>query len=175
MTDQRIPMDQMEPRRVYRLQSRNLLAGVWNPETRGFIGIRRKFDSEYLFTEYHYEVDPRIGTASPLEALDMLPENIELKEYDRSGPTLVMNQPLFDFLEPPTRELQRQLGLESQARRLEAESNRYRPQTKAEAEQEERIAAAREWMRQMREAGDLSWREITAGMQERLRAPEEGA
>lgn len=60
-------IDQMEPRRVYFLRSRNLLVGAWNPATQGFIGVREKFRNRYLFTEYHWDTGAPHGTACPVE------------------------------------------------------------------------------------------------------------
>lgn len=62
-----MPIDQMEPRRVYFLRSRNLLVGAWNPVTKGFIGVREKFGRRYLFTEYHWDTGAPFGTACPVE------------------------------------------------------------------------------------------------------------
>lgn len=63
-----IEKDQLQPRRAYRLKSRNLLVGVWDPESDGFIGVRQKFGDKYLFTEYFY--GETWGTAHAVEALD---------------------------------------------------------------------------------------------------------
>ena len=71
----RIPRDELEDRRVYKIQSRNLMIGVWNAKRGGFNGIREKFGDRYVLMEYFYgEVH---GTAMPYEALDLwLPEDI---------------------------------------------------------------------------------------------------
>jgi hypothetical protein len=55
------PVTPLVPRGIYRIRSRNLDVGVWN-ETDGFIGIREKFGSTYLFTEYLWEQGPPHGT-----------------------------------------------------------------------------------------------------------------
>lgn len=73
-----IPLEELEKGRAYRLKSRNLYAGVWNGKN-GYIGIREKFGSFYLFTEYDWR-EPHHGTAWPLEALDMMPPWIILRE-----------------------------------------------------------------------------------------------
>ena len=60
-----IPMAQCIPRRVYQIRCRNLSFGVWNGKESpwaGFIGIREKFGSEYLFTEYHCDTGAPHGT-----------------------------------------------------------------------------------------------------------------
>ena len=57
-------------RQPYRLTARNLSIGVWDAEVGCFIGIRRKFGSEYLDTEHLYEDLPdNHGTAAALEAV----------------------------------------------------------------------------------------------------------
>jgi hypothetical protein len=81
-----IPLTECKDRAVYRLRSRSLDFGVFVAATKGFIGIREKFGNKYLFTEYHYDTGPPIGTAKPLELLDFeLDPRIQLKEcYDGS-------------------------------------------------------------------------------------------
>jgi hypothetical protein len=70
---------------IYRLQSRNLRYGVWNPTVGGFIGIREKFYHRYLFTEYHYELDEHYGTAHALELVGQLEPGIRLGEHEQEG------------------------------------------------------------------------------------------
>lgn len=77
-----IPLDQLENRRAYKLKSRNLMVGFWDAERQGFIGVREKFRDRFLFTEFHWDYDERLGTAIALEATDLvLPEDIPLVEY----------------------------------------------------------------------------------------------
>jgi len=75
----RIPLVQCQDRHVYRLFSRNLSFGVFRMTTRGFIGIRRKFDSRYLFEEYHWDTGAPHGTANPLEDVGVLPDDLKLE------------------------------------------------------------------------------------------------
>lgn len=58
---------------VYAIRSRNLSFGVWNSNTLGFVGIREKFGSEYLFTEYHYDTGGSFGTARPVVLVETCP------------------------------------------------------------------------------------------------------
>lgn len=58
---------------TYHITSRNLVVGVFNAETRGFIGIREKFGSEFLFTEFHFDTGAPYGTASPYEEIGKCP------------------------------------------------------------------------------------------------------
>ena len=75
-----IPLAECKPRSVYRIDSRNLGIGVFNPKSNGFIGIREKFGQEYLFTEYHWDTGPPFGTVCPQNEIDTLPSDIELSE-----------------------------------------------------------------------------------------------
>lgn len=77
-------MEELRPRQVYRLQARNLVVGAWNPDTLGFVGVRHKFGDAYPFTEYHYDADPRVGTAMPVEPVEglLVPEEIPLAELE---------------------------------------------------------------------------------------------
>lgn len=59
---------------IYEIESRNLIKGVFNKESNGFIGIREKFGREYLFTEYHWD------TVNPIKELEKIPDDIEIKE-----------------------------------------------------------------------------------------------
>lgn len=77
----RIPMEECIPRRIYWLNCRNLGLGVYDGEE-GFIGIRTKFGSRYLFTEYHWDQGPPYGTVRGQEDTGVdLPDNIPLKEH----------------------------------------------------------------------------------------------
>jgi len=78
--DNYIPLSDCKHRGIYRLGSRNLSLGVYNEESKGFIGIREKFGDLYLFTEYHWDTGPPFGTASPYEFVGTLPDDIEVRE-----------------------------------------------------------------------------------------------
>lgn len=64
---------------AYRLVSRNLTIGVFDGET-GFIGIREKMGSRYLFREYHWDQGAPYGTVRPLKDLGALPSGIAIAE-----------------------------------------------------------------------------------------------
>jgi hypothetical protein len=72
-------------RRLYRVDTRNFgPVAVFDGKT-GFIGLRRKFDTIRLDTEYHYDPGADgtgcFGTANPWQELeDSLPDDIELRE-----------------------------------------------------------------------------------------------
>lgn len=80
-----IPLDRCKHGFLYRLDSRNLRYGVFNEKTKGFSGIRRKFDMVFLFEEYHWDTGEPYGTAKPLEELEDLsnfqenPQELERK------------------------------------------------------------------------------------------------
>lgn len=77
-----IPLEECQHRHIYRLQSRNLTLGVFNLDTKGFIGIREKFGERFLFTEFHWDTGAPYGTANPYEDMGELPAGIELREND---------------------------------------------------------------------------------------------
>jgi hypothetical protein len=79
--EERIPVAELVNGAVYSLRSRNLLAGAYRAAAGGFIGIRMKFGSRYLFEEYDYAGGPPYGTATPLAVLGVVPEGVELREY----------------------------------------------------------------------------------------------
>lgn len=81
-------LEDMEPRCVYRLQSRNLVAGLWLPDEKGFKGIREKLGHEYLFVEYHWDNGTSFSTAKPLQKIVTLP--VDLCEDNSTS--------LYDFL-----------------------------------------------------------------------------
>lgn len=90
-----IALNDCKDRYLYRIASRNLTHGVFCAKRGGFIGIRNKFDYDYLFMEYHWDVDPHYGTVKPLEEIEPLPENIQNTERIDDDD----NQELFDWLD----------------------------------------------------------------------------
>jgi hypothetical protein len=73
-----IPKSECVNRTLYRIHSRNLTHGVYRAETGGFLGLREKLGSIYVFEEYHLDNGP-YSTVHPLEALpEVLPPEIQL-------------------------------------------------------------------------------------------------
>lgn len=73
-----IRREDCKDRVLYRINSRNLLFGVFCKEQAGFNGIREKFGSRYVFMEYHYDNGPPFGTVLPIEELpEVLPDSIQ--------------------------------------------------------------------------------------------------
>lgn len=58
--------------------------GVYNPVNKGFIGIRTKFKNRFLATEYHWDTGEPFGTAIPHDALEQIPEDIELSDLNNT-------------------------------------------------------------------------------------------
>ena len=85
LADQKNPnylsLDKCKKGFVYKIHSRNLGVGVFDG-SRGFIGIREKFGSRYLFTELHWDASETYGTVKPFEELCELPKDIEAVEND---------------------------------------------------------------------------------------------
>jgi len=74
-----IPLNECKKGYLYNIVSRNLTFGIYDGKG-GFIGIREKFGSRYLFTEFHWDKDPSCGTVKPIKELGRLPEGIEVTE-----------------------------------------------------------------------------------------------
>ncbi|MEJ2245368.1 MAG: hypothetical protein P8Y80_04650 [Acidobacteriota bacterium] len=96
-----IPLDQCVEGHLYRIESRNLVLGVFDGKT-GFIGIRVKFGCTHLFTEYHWDQGPPYGTVQPQKDLGPIPDDIEIYEYrketiDRKN-SVVQNDKMFEYL-----------------------------------------------------------------------------
>jgi hypothetical protein len=72
-----IPLDECKEGYVYFLHSRNLSVGVFDGRS-GFIGIRSKFESTYLFTEYHWDTGAPYGTVRPKQELGKLRDGADL-------------------------------------------------------------------------------------------------
>lgn len=95
MTMTTIPLSRCKNRMLYEIRSRNLDFGVFCQKTSGFIGIRTKFDNQYLFEEYHHDTGPPFGTVVPVKEMIMLPDNIVLN-IDAD------NMELFDWIDDTT-------------------------------------------------------------------------
>lgn len=89
----RIPHEDLIDRRLYRLRGRNIFVGLWWPEVSGFVGVRQKFDSRFLFTELLNDGIMCAGTVTPLgDASVDLPTEIVLNDHHD-------NVALLDWLE----------------------------------------------------------------------------
>ncbi len=77
-----IPRDRCKHRKLYSLDARNLILGVFNSKSNGFIGLRTKMGHVFLSQEYHWDNGPPHGTAKPLEELEELPKSIEPLEVN---------------------------------------------------------------------------------------------
>ena len=84
MHDQKyIALAECVDRGVYRISSRNLSIGVYQKETKGFIGIRTKFGARYLATEFHWDTGEPFGTVTPIAQIGVLPAGISCAEQDK--------------------------------------------------------------------------------------------
>lgn len=77
-----IPEDQLERGGVYQVRARNFTIAAYDGSG-GFIGIREKLGSVYLFTEYlRAERFGPVGTVLPLEKIGHVPDDVSLRERD---------------------------------------------------------------------------------------------
>ena len=74
-----INLKDCKPRFIYKIQSRNLSFGVFDG-TNGFIGIREKLGSLYLFKEYYCDGRNPLGTVLVLKEIEQTPGNLLIKE-----------------------------------------------------------------------------------------------
>lgn len=86
--ENRIKIEDLQDRKLYRLLARNIKIGVWEAVSQQFLGIRTKFDSRFIDGEYHWDA-PAYATACPLEVIGQLPDDIS---FDN-------RQKLFNWLE----------------------------------------------------------------------------
>jgi hypothetical protein len=68
-----IPINECKDGGFYKILSRNLSFGVYLNWFNGFIGIREKFGKEELFTEFHAEIGPPLGSVVPEKYLEQCP------------------------------------------------------------------------------------------------------
>lgn len=103
-----IPLEDCKHAYLYRISARNFSLGVFDAEVKGFVGIREKFGTRYLFTEYHYDTGAPFGTVFPQEELGPCPiQDLagfhRQKNYDeglgKEIEVLVTNKLLFGWLE----------------------------------------------------------------------------
>ena len=96
-----IPLDDCKDRFLYQINSRNLSYGVYNEETKGFVGIRNKFGNNYLFTEYHYDTGSPFGTVFPKKELIKIPDDLSTCTNlgvidDKSKRSIKFDKPIFE-------------------------------------------------------------------------------
>jgi len=89
---QRIKIEDLQDRKLYRLLARNIKIGVWNAARQEFLGIREKFGRRFIDAELHWDA-PAFATAAPIEVLGELPEHIALDD------NIFRNTEFFSWLE----------------------------------------------------------------------------
>lgn len=87
--------DELVVGEVYLISSRNFSLGVYDGNG-GFIGIREKFGSRYLFTEYFDDGMNHLGTVQPLKRIATVPEGVELREMDQTQDVMTGRAVAFD-------------------------------------------------------------------------------
>lgn len=73
-----IKLPDCKPRMLYQIYSRNLILGVFDGKD-GFLGIREKFNSRYIFTEYHWDGEC-FATVKPIKEIELVPAYLILEE-----------------------------------------------------------------------------------------------
>lgn len=93
-----IPLPDCQHGYLYFIRARNFWLGVFNAETNGFVSIREKLGSTFLFTELHWDADPMFGTAQPIRLLEPCPVQ-DLCEGVVVDRTMLYNAALYEYLE----------------------------------------------------------------------------
>lgn len=112
-----IPLEECKHGWLYRIDARNFSFGVFNEDSKGFIGVRYKFGHEYLFTEFHWDTGAPFGTVCPQECLEECPIKDlsedhkrvatakDVSKYIEEGEEIFeVNQTLFGWLKEKTKE-----------------------------------------------------------------------
>lgn len=95
---QYIPLAKCKHGWLYKIESRNLILGVYREDKKGFVGIRQKFGQEFLFVEFHWDTGAPFGTVKPQKRLEQCPiENLD-ESLQRENGKLENNKSLFDWL-----------------------------------------------------------------------------
>ena len=74
--DDFIPLEKCKHGTLYYVWARNFRLGIFDAPTRGFIGIRLKFASRFLFEEDHWDVGAPFGTVKPVKELEKTPFDV---------------------------------------------------------------------------------------------------
>jgi len=85
---------------VYSIRSRNLILGIFDG-SRGFIGIREKLGSEYLFKEFYNSGKNPLGTVIVISEICKAPEELIISETIgtvdmNTGLDVAFDKPLLD-------------------------------------------------------------------------------
>jgi hypothetical protein len=101
-----LPMTKMEDCKdgfLYFIDARNASIGIYSKANLGFIISRQKFQSNFLFIEYHWDIGDvqpemkRYGTASPIKEIGPVPKTINDKK-DSSVMKNITNKQVLDYL-----------------------------------------------------------------------------
>lgn len=79
-----IKVEDLKDRYLYHIYARNANIGIWLKEKNSFLISRFKFESNFLFEEFHWDVCKHFGTVKPLKEIEKCPfENAgKLRDWD---------------------------------------------------------------------------------------------
>ena len=95
-----IPLDKCKHGYLYIIDARNSHIGIYNKYSKGFIILRTKFNHEYLFTEYHWDIGGEMkdfGTVKPIEIIEKTNFRIT-KLFNDFKSERPLNEKIFDYL-----------------------------------------------------------------------------
>lgn len=77
-SDVYLSMPELKSGFSYFISARNAHVGIWIQERKSFLISRFKFDSNYLFEEYHWDVGEPYGTVKPQMEIEQAPFDINI-------------------------------------------------------------------------------------------------
>lgn len=82
--DYYLKMDELQDGYAYKIIARNAYVGIWRARTKAFVISRYKFALKpFMCKEYHWDADPRFGTAKPLELIEKAPFDSIIKRNEK--------------------------------------------------------------------------------------------
>ena len=91
-----IKMEDLKKGYLYHIKARNSYVGIWIPDRKSFLISRWKFDTNYLFEEYHWDTGEPFGTVRPIEEIEKC--DISFPQLRLSGIKFIVEQKLLVYL-----------------------------------------------------------------------------
>lgn len=84
ISEKYLPKKELKFNHLYYILGRKSHLGIWIPKKKGFIISRFKFDRNYLFLEYHWDIGIPYGTVKPFIEIEEVPfDNIEIQNLSK--------------------------------------------------------------------------------------------
>jgi hypothetical protein len=95
-----IPIEECKNGCLYHIYARNSNYGIYSEKEKGFIILRTKWKSEFLFVEFHWDTGFPYGTVKPLKEIENSNiENLEYNFLNKETNSYTENKIIFDYLQ----------------------------------------------------------------------------